>query len=274
MLFRSLQWNSAPGAVSYTLQISKLKSFQTIEQTIENIKDTFYVYAGLADGNRYYWRVKAVYNGEETGWSDIWSFFTESQLAIPVLISPAKDAPSVYQDLKLEWEAVTGADFYGLQVSKNMDFNEYSSDENPLIIDETNIAHTYTDRKFDISTKYYWRVNQSTGGVMSAWSEIWNFTTDDVSIVNDKEAGIPYFAANPNPVGNTAIIEFSISGNCTAELTVCNSIGEVVIKPLLLHYTGGTMSVPVSFAGLPEGVYFIRLSGIGESKTLKVVVIK
>lgn len=269
-----LQWGSAPGAISYTLQISKQKSFQIVEKTVENIKDTFYIYAGLTDGSRYYWRVKAVYNGNETGWSDVWSFFTESPLAIPALLTPVNNSPSVYQDLKLEWEAVTGAEFYGLQVSTDIGFNDYSGDVNPVIIDETNITNTFSEKKFNKSTKYYWRVNQGTAGVLSAWSDIWSFTTDDVFGVDDKGKFIDYLSVSPNPAGNNAVIEFSITGNSSIELTVCNSLGEIVIKPQFNLNAGNNARVPVSFAGLPEGVYFIRLNCLGESKTVKVVVIK
>jgi len=268
-----LVWNSAPGAVSYTLEIAKQKNFAVVDKTIPGITDTFYVYNGLKDGGRYYWRVKAVYEQAESGWSDIWSFLTESGLVAPALVSPQNNANDVAQDLILNWSAVEGADNYNLQVSKDPSFDDYSGEANPVIIDAESIAELNYQYKFDRKTQYYWRVNQNTDGVQSAWSEAWAFTTDDVYGVRDDNS-VEYFTCNPNPTGGEAVIAFSVKGERMISIAIYNSLGQELLKPIDNTMLNGNHSLKVALDGYTPGIYIIKLTSGNDVRSIKLVLVK
>ena len=90
----------------------------------------------------------------------------------PILSSPANGATGLGLTPALHWNASTGADSYGLQVSMNPGFSS-------TVINETNLTGTsYTvTPSLSQDTTYYWRVNATNEGGTSGWSSTWSFTT-------------------------------------------------------------------------------------------------
>ena len=98
----------------------------------------------------------------------------------PVLISPA-NVSSNWTGLLLDWGAVSGSQFYQLQVDTSTSFNS------PVLFNTTkayiNSSSANTDTEHSINNlffgkTYYWRVRAYSTGDTSTWSQQ-NFTTRD-----------------------------------------------------------------------------------------------
>jgi len=89
----------------------------------------------------------------------------------PTLVSPADGSTDLPIDLTLQWENISNAASYYLQVSKKPDFTQ-------LIVSETDIAiNSYNLSSLEKDTKYYWRVAATNEAGTSDWSDTFTFTT-------------------------------------------------------------------------------------------------
>ncbi|MBW6516307.1 MAG: VCBS repeat-containing protein [Candidatus Cloacimonetes bacterium] len=127
----------------------------------------------LEDGV-YYWSVQAIdhiYSGS--------LFSTEQIFTIgdipdptdpPLLFLPPDESEDLATNVHLQWEAVTNAVYYTVQVATDTDFDD--------IIYTSNLALTNNwISSLDFNQTYYWRVNSNNGVFPSAWSEVWSFNT-------------------------------------------------------------------------------------------------
>ncbi|MBD3615416.1 MAG: T9SS type A sorting domain-containing protein [Gracilimonas sp.] len=91
----------------------------------------------------------------------------------PVLESPPDGATNQPTTLTLEWNSASGASSYLLQVATDPNFDN-------IIVDESGLTGTtYEVSGLNYETTYYWRVRSSNGLLLSGWSDIWNFTTQE-----------------------------------------------------------------------------------------------
>ena len=181
-------WNTAPRAVSYSLQMSTAVDFSTSIVNQTGISSTSFNSAGLVDSTRYFWRVNAANSGGTSSWSPTWSFVTTiiSAPPVPVLISPINVATQITFNPTFCWNKAAGAESYTLQVSIS-----------PLVFDVGTLKFNYNgissmsytvgyNAKPPLALKnetYYWRVCATNGLGTSAWSPIWSFTTVDLATV-------------------------------------------------------------------------------------------
>jgi hypothetical protein len=155
----SLSWNLSSGATSYDVYFGTSSS----PPLATNTAGTSYAPATLSAGTLYYWRVVARNSGGSTS-SATWSFTT--QVAGPVLVSPANGATGVSVTPTLSWSASAGATSYDVYFG--------TSSSPPLA---TNTAGTsYAPATLSGGTLYYWRVVANNSGG-SASSATWSFTT-------------------------------------------------------------------------------------------------
>jgi uncharacterized protein (TIGR02145 family) len=98
-----------------------------------------------------------------------------SQLGIapdmPTLSSPANSTADIVVPLIFVWNSANEADNYTLQVSTDSLFENIAYEKKGL----TATYHRMSSLIF--STKYYWHVNAVNKFGISAWSQVWNFTT-------------------------------------------------------------------------------------------------
>lgn len=78
----TLVWHSSDRANTYHLQISTSSDFisKTVNQT--DLVDTTFQVTDLSDSTTYYWRVRAANVSGTGGWSEMWSFTTETVTGI------------------------------------------------------------------------------------------------------------------------------------------------------------------------------------------------
>jgi hypothetical protein len=69
-----LQWETAPNADTYGIQVASDEMFTTIVAEAEAISDTEFSVDDLNPGSTYFWRVRSYGNGETSDWSDVWDF--------------------------------------------------------------------------------------------------------------------------------------------------------------------------------------------------------
>lgn len=77
-----LKWNDLKGAIYYKLQVSTEGSFLDLNKFVyeaDDIELTQRDIQGLEYETKYYWRVKALHEDEESPWSEIWNFATEEE---------------------------------------------------------------------------------------------------------------------------------------------------------------------------------------------------
>ncbi|MBU0475278.1 MAG: hypothetical protein KKF62_14085 [Bacteroidetes bacterium] len=171
---QSLTWDPVSGA-TYHVQISTTSNFSynQVEQSGLTIAEI--IPTGLYLNITYYWRVNATVNGETTDWTVPWSFTTSSTPpsipAAPILATPSNNSSGTGTTPTLTWNASSGADSYGLEVSSDEQFAN-------IITNQTGITTTsYALSGLSNQTTYYWRVNATNNSGSSSWSNVFNFNT-------------------------------------------------------------------------------------------------
>lgn len=168
----TLRWNLVLGALSYRLQVSTTSSFTTTVADETSLLSTAKQVTGLSPNTQYFWRVNAQGVGGTSDWSSIWSFTTVGvSLQLPSLLSPPNGATNQPTSLTLQWNSVTGATAYQVQVSTSSSFAT-------TVVDDSSISGTSrVVSTLARNTRYYWRVNARNTSDASGWSAIWSFTT-------------------------------------------------------------------------------------------------
>lgn len=70
----TFRWDSVSTAQSYEVEISSSTDFSSPEIDKKNISQPSLVFSDLQKGTQYYWRVRAINQNGNSGWSDVWSF--------------------------------------------------------------------------------------------------------------------------------------------------------------------------------------------------------
>lgn len=161
-----LQWSSSSNANGYNYQVSTGSSFSTIFAS-GNTQTLLASVSGLSYGTTYYWEVQASGSSGLSSWSSYWDFSVV--LGIPVLTAPGNGSQSTSLPIDLQWQSVTGASSYNVQVATDALFNN--------IIININVSTTnYSTSVFSTDTTYYWRVQAVSGSSTSSWSSTWSFS--------------------------------------------------------------------------------------------------
>ena len=266
-------WDEAERAESYLIQISVDPDFTAIEFSQQGITDTEIEVTGLSHETTYYWRIAAVNSGGQTDWSDIWSFTTIVATAdAPLLVSPGDGAENIAVDTMLVWEETEGADSYNIQVSKANDFSDFVVEEDSLS------GLSYDIDGLESLTTYYWRVRAANKAGYSNWSEVWSFTTYDITSVRELADNIPdkfNLEQNyPNPFNPATTIRFALPKAATVQLEIYNMLGQRVATLINgEHYTAGTYEAIWDARDdtgneVSSGLYIYRISA-GEYMNVK-----
>ncbi len=169
----TISWGEISGADYYQLQLTpEGDSFDSASIDI-TISVPEYSAESLDPQTSYQWRVRASENGEVSDWSSTWSFTTE-EIPSPELISPHNHATGVQRPVSFQWQSHDRADTYQFQLQKKGDsFNDALYDE--LITNaEISLPNLLPQ------TEYMWRVRTFEGELSGEWSELWEFSTENL----------------------------------------------------------------------------------------------
>lgn len=97
-------------------------------------------------------------------------FMTQESLNSPNLLTPANNAVNQSINPIFNWDVVTNATSYRIQISTNQSFNYYTA--NTLV--NTN---QFTASNLSYLATYYWRVQALNDSLESRWSQVRTFTT-------------------------------------------------------------------------------------------------
>ncbi len=168
LLSLNFRWNEIPGADSYKLQVSIDPTFNSIDFNL-NSNDATELISGLSYFTKYYWRVAGTNSNGDGDWSEIWNFNTI--LANPSLLSPVRDSKNNLTNLTFNWESVTGAQTYDIQIDDNIDFSSLDKEvlgHGLIELDVTGLKN---------ATRYFWRAKAHNTNSSSEWSNYWAFNT-------------------------------------------------------------------------------------------------
>jgi photosystem II stability/assembly factor-like uncharacterized protein len=172
---KSKEQTDDPLAISYYwFEYGTDSTFSTVVGRDSLLTDTTKTLSGLNNYTKYYWRVKAK---NQIGWglfSTAWNFTTIVPVpAAPILNLPANNSTGVSLTPLLDWNDVSFAASYRIQVSSDSLFSTTLFDTTGVTLSQV----TVPAGKLTGLTKYYWRVNATNAAGTSAWSTTWNFRT-------------------------------------------------------------------------------------------------
>lgn len=168
----TLTWNTVTGATAYDLQVATDVIFTNIVESAAGETGTSYALTTtLNNYTVYYWRVRATDGSETAGYSAPFTFRT--LVTTPVLSSPADEAVVQPVNTVFDWDDVTGATSYRLQVATDAGFTNIVSN----ITGIGSSGHTLS-AALDYYTAYYWRVSAFDGANETVFSSVWSFETE------------------------------------------------------------------------------------------------
>ncbi len=164
-------WAPVQGAENYVVELSSDQGFTdpTLVKSYET-QTTTLVRPDQQAARPYYWRVSAVLgDGITTNWSTVRSYVL-APLPAAELVSPADGSTTTVDDVALDWQPVTGATSYDVEVSLVPDFSQ-------LVTTQTRVVGTRWSPPVTLdNNQYYWRVrardvfgNLQGGGDVSTW---------------------------------------------------------------------------------------------------------
>ncbi len=246
--------DAGAGGVLYTLQWSTSPVFSTVTGEYDRLTGTGATVPGLADGTRYYYRVRAYDSFRyTTPWSNVvWS----TQDASPPPVPPMDAEPEFTEGTFniVSWSAVKDGGIGGVEY-----YTEISTDgafTNPLgsgWMDGTE----YTWNNLGDGSRYWYRVrSRDAFGQESEWSSFTSSTQDD------RAPPVPTLFAEPtvtpgttNTLGWTNVTDAGVGG---VEYEIQASTSSIFAT---LHGSSGWItSFMHTFSGLSDGVmYYYRV---------------
>jgi predicted outer membrane repeat protein len=163
-----LDWEDAQSAVSYEVQLGTSCGTGPSYQ----VTSSQYAYSGLSPGTTYSWRVRLkAACGVWGPYSNCLSFTTGPvPLSPPALLSPADGATCLATTGSLDWNDVTGANGYRVQMGLVCGGSSATTDV-------TGSGMNYSG--LEAGRTYYWRVaTKDLCGNYGAYSTCWLFTCD------------------------------------------------------------------------------------------------
>jgi hypothetical protein len=259
-----LQWQQVNEAKSYGLQISTSRNFNKIEIDSSGVGTNSVTVQNLINGTTYYWRTKARADAAQSEWSKAFSFTTERSAA-PQQRQPLKGAKTQSTTVTLEWEEISGAEHYVVQLSPNDKFEEEVAQYDAVK------STTLTVENLRKGAKIHWRVRAIVRGTESNWSPTFDFLTapglpgDDGRPVEAISLGSNF----PNPFSERTTIPVALPAAEFVTLKVYNLLGEEVATLVSESMSAGRHQVEWDAANQPSGVYFARLQTSGGVSTIR-----
>jgi len=180
-----VSWNAIAGSTNlqYQVQIDTTMNFNSpLKVDTTQLLLTGYKTHELLFGQRYFWRVRAIDEGETSYWSVVHSFVIFDQVN---LFNPTNNKADQNPDVNLEWKntvvqdgtnvTITGIRFWDYQYDSVPDFSSPALKEGTVAF---NILKAAT-ANLHFGKNYYWRVRARHNLSTSSWCSPWMFTVVD-----------------------------------------------------------------------------------------------
>jgi hypothetical protein len=178
-----VSWNAITGSLNlqYKFQMDTTTLFNSplLVDTTQTLL-TGYKTRELYFGKKYFWRVKAIDNGQTSAWSVVWNFTVFNTVE---LSTPAVNAIDQDPNVTVTWlgtlgpskKPITGTTFYDYQVDLDSNFNSSALMQGTTAVTVLK-ALTHNLR---FGTKYYFRVRTGHAKAKTAYSPYRAFTVID-----------------------------------------------------------------------------------------------
>jgi hypothetical protein len=156
----------------YQIQVAADNTFTSLvlDETVPDLLvSEFTPVMNLAPNTKYYWHVRAFNTaGHYSAWSSTWNFRTA--ILPPTLLSPTDGEVLAAVRPPFDWEDVTGATTYTIQVSLSSGFST-------KLTNRTTSSSSYLPTvNLPVGVTLYWRVRANGTNGPSLWSEVQSFT--------------------------------------------------------------------------------------------------
>jgi len=176
---------------------------------------------------------------------------SEQDLLVPVMQSPANQSTNTSLSPLLQWQKVDGASSYTVQISVETAFTK-------LILYKQAITATNYQMPQGLltgSTRYYWRIRANNGNIVSPWSTIWSFSTNN-SPITPKD---PYPADSSTDMNNTLTLSWTCS-DVDPNDTISYDVYLIDFYPPTVKIGSNLISTQCLTANLKKGaIYYWRV---------------
>jgi len=261
-----LVWDDISGVVDYTLQLADNDAFTPAFTIL--VEGTEYLTDGFMNfGGEYFWRVRANHATDTSDWSEVYNFTTTSTV---YLSSPDDGEVDVSINPILEWDMVTGVDYFHVQYNNENNFNDPCCDE--MVEPTDNFFQVVYI--LDFESTIYWRVRTMKGIDTTAWSDVWSFTTRPVDYGIDETA---FDASNisiyPNPSHGKLFINIDEAQNSNVNIHIMDLLGQIHVQEEIM-FGQGNSSTALDLSNLANGLYIVKLTKDGQSYSHKITIHK
>ncbi len=285
-----IEWTPVAGAMRYHLEVAlqpgdlhffDLSRFDTpivsiiLDETSFSLEDLIY-------GYKYYIRVRALNDFEQSDWScdrKRTIFRTEEStdaLIPPRIVFPLHEQEALPVTLNIQWQAVEDAVSYDVQVATDFGFS--GNDVMPLnareIVDTSHVVSG-----LQANTVYYVRTRVRTSEDISKWSSqfsLHSFRTGTLTGVDDRHIhseGVDDIVIFPQPIIEAATIRLAPGMYAAgSSLQLIDLLGNTVRD--LSGSIQSDAGIILDRTGLASGVYLLRYSDGAAHALSKVVIIK
>jgi len=266
----NLKWEAFYNAEYYDVQISVSQDFNDI--IVETGSDTTSLSTTvLTDATIYFWRVRGTVDEQKTAWSEVWSFETELRIPDIPSLSLGDGEENIATKPLLEWNASNRAEYYDLQLTDNISFEDLVID-----IQQINETQIQVGNELEGNTTYNWRVRAGNEAGYSDWSEILQFTTEMTT--STELADLPKeFSLEqnyPNPFNPTTTVTFMVPESSHVTVEVFNVVGQRVSELVNGQLNGGVHKLTFDASSLSSGIYLIRMRTSEHIFTRKMTLVK
>lgn len=272
----ALNWNDVTGAATYNLQVSTSSTFTTTVINQTGLTASQYtVPAGTLQNNVvYYWRAAAVNAGGTSPYSAVWNFTTIiSAPAAPVLVSPANGTVGTTLTPLLNWNDVTGAATYNLQVSTSSTFGT-------TVVNQTGLTasqYTVPAGVLQNNVTYYWRASAVNAGGTGPYSAVWNFKPLQTGIfqeLSEIPTEFKLYDNYPNPFNPSTNIKFALPEGGTVSVKIYDALGKEVAVLVNQSLEAGVYIAKWDASSYSSGIYFFILHTENFRDTKRMLLIK
>ncbi|HLP17440.1 MAG TPA: T9SS type A sorting domain-containing protein [Bacteroidota bacterium] len=264
----ALSWNAFPGAVSYRLQVSVTENFSSTIVDRSGIKETSYQASGLTRYTKYYWRVKAMIEGEATAWSAVQAFVTIVPPPEVVKLATPSDGIRIgTSDVRFTWlRAEPEVTLYEIELEGDSTIVRETADTT-IVLPVLPSAHEKT---------LLWRVRAKNLAGTGQYSSAWSFVRLVTAV--DQFPALPVEMAlhnnYPNPFNPTTTFSFAVPAKQYVSLNIYDLFGKLVAVIAAGDFLPGVYTRQWDASGIPSGIYFYRLQAGAWTNTKRLLLLK
>lgn len=219
------------------------------------------------------------FTDEQTGWAvgtdgRILQYSGDEIVLFPfeiTLSSPLNGWEMEPEEIEFSWlEGEPYIHHYQFELATDEDFNEVVVDS---VLEETTLTLENLNEEYD---QYWWRVRAEND---LGWGEYSTRTFElETASSTERLAETPQEYSldqnYPNPFNPVTSIEYQIPESGPVELTIYNTLGQMVATLVSEQQAAGYYSVDFDGSELPSGVYIYRLEAGSFSETQKMMLVK